>query len=146
MQPTDPVFVEISGFEVDGVSCDIVVSYGGGAMPVGTEVVFPDEPLMALASTTTSSGQMISLAYGVQSTIRYPNDGWLTVTWDQGTDSTALIAGVPTVTFISLPTRTGDAVRVRLHVNLVDGRFLDFQVSPTLPPGVYQTCPPFRAG
>ena len=49
--------------------------------------------------------------------------------------------GVPTVTFISLPTHNEDAVWARFRVNLVDGRFLDLQVAPTLPPSLYQACP-----
>jgi hypothetical protein len=140
--PTDPVYVNVVGFEVDGVSgCNITVAYGGGGMPVGSEIVFPDEPLTVLASTEDASGQTIPIAYGVQSSISYPNGGWLTVEWDQATDPTSLIVGVPTVTFISLPTHNEDVVRVHVHVNLVDGRFLDFQVAPNLPPSVYQACP-----
>jgi hypothetical protein len=141
-QATDTVYASAGQFEIDGDSqCSLTAAYGGGGMPVGTEIVFPDEPLTVTTSTVSSSGETIPLAYGVQSSLQYPNGAWLTVRWDQGVDARPLIVGVPKVTFISLPTHAEDVVRVRFRVDLTDGRYLDLQIAPNLPAPVYQPCP-----
>jgi hypothetical protein len=139
--PSDSVYVTADGLEIDGLGTgSLTAAFGTNDMPVGTEIVFPDEPLKMLDWTTGPDGQTVVLDYGVMSSISYPNNGWLTVSWDQGPNDTPLIVGVPTVTFVSLPKQNEDVVRLWFHVNLVDGRHLDLEVAPKLPPAVYQTC------
>jgi hypothetical protein len=146
-KPTDTVYVIVGKFEIDGDhECGLTVAYGGGGLPVGTEISFPDEPLAPNTWTFNGAGEMVPTSYGVQSSLTPKANAWLTVSWDQGNDSRPLIVGVPKVTFVSLPTHNEDVIWVRFRAELVDGRFLDLQVAPNLPPPVLQACPTHPLG